>query len=104
MNSRIFIFDFYYDTGTPTAAMNYYRSIFRHRRDDLQKRVTVPVLMIWGCQDAALGEELADASQNYCSNIRLEKIQNASHWVQQDAPEETNQYMDAFLNEKSAMK
>ncbi|CAF0779997.1 unnamed protein product [Rotaria sp. Silwood1] len=90
--------------GTPTAAINYYRAAFRHQRNDLQVQVTVPVLIVWGCQDGALGEELADASQNYCSNVRLKKIRNASHWVQQDAPDEVNQYMEAFLNEKSAMK
>ncbi|CAF1022012.1 unnamed protein product [Rotaria sordida] len=90
--------------GTPKSAINYYRAIFRHQRDDLQVQVTVPVLIIWGCQDGALGEELADASQNYCSDVRLKKIRNASHWVQQDVPDEVNQYMEAFLNEKSAMK
>ncbi|CAF2891059.1 unnamed protein product [Rotaria sp. Silwood2] len=90
--------------GTPTAAINYYRALFRHQRDDLQAQITVPVLIVWGCQDAALGEELADASQNYCSNVQLKKIQNASHWVNQDVPDEVNQYMEAFLNEKSTMK
>ena len=90
--------------GTPTAAINYYRALFRNQRDDLLKRITVPVLIVWGCQDGALGEELADASQNYCSDVRLKKIVNASHWVQQDTPDEVNQHMEVFLNEKSAMK
>ncbi|CAF3273212.1 unnamed protein product [Rotaria socialis] len=90
--------------GTPTAAINYYRALVRHTRYDLQKRIDVPVLIIWGCQDAALGEELADASTNYCSDVRLKKIRNASHWVQQDVPDEVNQYMEAFVNESSTMK
>jgi pimeloyl-ACP methyl ester carboxylesterase len=67
-------------------------------------RITVPVLIVWGCQDKALGEELADASAKYCNDVQLKKIRNASHWVQQDTPDEVNQYMETFLNEKSAMK
>ncbi|CAF4136746.1 unnamed protein product [Adineta steineri] len=90
--------------GTTTAAINYYRALFRHPRDDLQKRINVPVLIIWGCQDGALGEELADASQTYCSDVCLKKIQNASHWVQQDAPDKVNRYIEAYLNEKSSLK
>lgn len=64
-------------------------------------RVTVPVLIIWGCQDAALGEELADASVKCCDNAKLKKIQSASHWVQQDAPDEVNKYVENFLKEKA---
>jgi pimeloyl-ACP methyl ester carboxylesterase len=59
-------------------------------------------LIVWGCQDGAITEELADASQKYCNNVQLKKIRNASHWVQQDAPDEVNKYVDDFLKEKSA--
>lgn len=48
----------------------------------------------------ALGQELADASRNYCSDVQLKKIQHASHWVQQDEPEIVNQYMESFLASK----
>jgi pimeloyl-ACP methyl ester carboxylesterase len=90
--------------GTPNAAINYYRALFRYPRDDLQKRITVPVLIVWGCQDLVLGEELADASQNYCSDVRLKKLPNASHSVQQDAPDEVNNYIETFLNEEPVIK
>lgn len=86
--------------GTPTAAINYYRALFRYPRKDLQKRITVPVLIVWGCKDGALGEELADGSLAYCADVRLKKLPNASHWVQQDAPEAVNAYMEAFLADK----
>ena len=61
--------------------------------------MSAPVLVIWGCQDTFLGEELADASQKYGSDIRIKKIPNASHWVNQDAPEAVNKYIDLFLKE-----
>ena len=60
----------------------------------------MPVLLLWGCQDEALGEELAEASQKYCSNIRLRKIANSSHWINQDVPDVVNKYMELFLNDK----
>lgn len=83
-----------------TAATNYYRALLRYQDDRFLAKVTVPVLIIWGCQDQALGEELADASVKCCTNAQLKKIRNASHWVQQDEPEEVNRYIEAFVNEK----
>jgi len=85
--------------GTTTAALNYYRALFRYQKDELLARITVPVLIIWGCQDRALGEELADASQKYCNDVQLKKIRNASHWVPQDAPDEVNKHVEDFLHE-----
>ncbi len=89
--------------GTAKAAINYYRAMFRNQKDELLAKITVPVLIVWGCQDGALGEELADASPKYCNNVQLKKIPNASHWVQQDVPDEVNKYVEAFLNEKSVV-
>lgn len=87
--------------GTTNAAINYYRGLLRYRRDDSKSFIRLPVLIVWGCQDQALGEELADASAEYCSNVQLRKIKHASHWVQQDEPEIVNQFIEAFLSEKS---
>lgn len=88
---------FFNNLGTARSAINYYRAIFRNQKDEFLVRVTVPVLIVWGCKDAALGEELADASLNFCDNVQLKKIPNASHWVQQDAPDEVNKYVEEFL-------
>lgn len=100
---EVFLYTFSQE-GTPTAAINYYRALMRYSRYDLQKRITVPVLIVWGCQDGAIGEELADGSLKFCDDVRLKKIRNASHWVQQDAPDEANRYMEDFLQEKPRMK
>ncbi len=96
------MFFFFINLGTAKAAINYYRALFRNQKDELQAQITVPVLIVWGCQDGALGEELADGSLKYCNNVQLKKIRNSSHWVQQDVPDEVNEYVEAFLNEKSA--
>lgn len=95
----VFIYTFA-QPGTANAAVNYYRALLRYPNDQLLSTVTVPVLIIWGCKDGAIGEELADASAKCCTNVQLKKIPNASHWVQQDAPDEVNSYIDAFVNAK----
>ena len=79
--------------------MNYYRALLRYQSDFSRAEISAPVLLLWGCQDPALGEELADASQKYCSDIRIQKLPNVSHWINQDAPEAVNKYMDLFLKE-----
>ncbi len=81
------------------AAINYYRAFFRYHADFSRAEITAPVLLLWGCQDRALGDELADASQKYCSDIRVQKIPNSSHWVNQDVPDIVNKYIDTFLKE-----
>jgi len=90
--------------GTPKAALNYYRAMFRYQTDLSRSQVTAPTLLLWGVNDGALGEELADASANFCADIRTRKIANCSHWVQQDRPEDCNKYMDLFLNEHTQVQ
>ena len=81
------------------ATINYYRALLQYQSDFSQAEIAAPVLVLWGCQDPALGEELADASRKYCSDIRIRKIPNASHWVNQDVPDAVNKYMEVFLKE-----
>ena len=78
--------------------------MFQYQSDFSRSEISAPVLLLWGCQDRALGEELADASRKYCSDIRVTKIPNASHWVNQDVPEMVNTYMELFLNENPVLE
>jgi len=90
--------------GSIKAAINYYRAFFRYQSDFSRAEITAPVLLLWGCLDRALGEEVADASQKYCSDIRIQKIPNASHWINQDVPDVVNKYMDTFLRENPVVE
>ncbi len=92
------------EIGTTKAAINYYRALFQYQSDFSRAEISAPVLVLWGCQDQALGEELADACQKYCSDIRIRKIANASHWVNQDVPEAVNKYMELFLKENPVIE
>jgi epoxide hydrolase 4 len=61
------------------------------------RRVDVPTLVIWGDQDRSLGRELAPPDHAWVPEVRVERIAEASHWVQADAPERVNQRMVDFL-------
>jgi epoxide hydrolase 4 len=61
--------------------------------------VDTPTLTIWGDQDHYLGWELAEPDRELVPNVRVERIADASHWVQADAPERVNQMMVDFLLE-----
>jgi epoxide hydrolase 4 len=63
------------------------------------RRVDIPTLIIWGDQDRYLGRELAEPDHAWVPEVRVERIAEASHWVQADAPERVNQLMADFLLE-----
>jgi hypothetical protein len=50
-----------------------------------------------GDQDRYLGRELAEPDRAWVPEVRVERISEASHWVQADAPERVNQLMLDFL-------
>ncbi len=84
--------------GAATGMVNWYRAMGRYAWRDLgMPRIDRPTLLIWGEQDKALGPELTRDQERYCSDLRVERIPDASHWVQQDAPEAVNRHLLAFL-------
>lgn len=58
--------------------------------------VTAPTLIIWGRNDPALGEALADPGVKLVPNRRVVFIDEASHFVQADAPERVNKLLIDF--------
>jgi pimeloyl-ACP methyl ester carboxylesterase len=86
--------------GALRAAINYYRAAFRANplaQVHTLRRVDIPTLIIWGDQDRYLGRELAEPDPAWVPDVRVERIAEASHWVQADAPERVNQLMVNFL-------
>jgi pimeloyl-ACP methyl ester carboxylesterase len=60
-------------------------------------QVQAPTLMIWGEQEFALGKELTYSTERFVPALRIRYLPNCSHWVQQEQPEEVNQFMLEFL-------
>jgi pimeloyl-ACP methyl ester carboxylesterase len=87
--------------GALTAMINYYRANFLTMgRNQPTPRIEVPTLMIWGEQDTALGLELTEGYGPYVSDFTLHRLPGVSHWVQQEAPEQVNRVMLAWLESK----
>ena len=86
--------------GALTAAINYYRALFRQNPRRVQaslRRIEAPVLVIWGERDRYLGAELAEPEGEWVPNARVERLPRASHWVQLDEPERFNSLLLEFL-------
>jgi pimeloyl-ACP methyl ester carboxylesterase len=86
--------------GAVESMINYYRAALRQSpRAALERlrKIEAPVLVIWGEQDRAVGAELAEPDPKWVPNARVERIPEASHWVQLDAPERVNELLVDFL-------
>ena len=96
-------------SGDLSGPINYYRAIVRTSvRDEILSllpdaverngHVDVPTLVIWGEQDQALSVKLLDGLDEFVSDLRIERLPDASHWVQADAPEKVNDRLLEFLS------
>ena len=86
--------------GALTAMLHWYRAGFRYGSDlSTLGRVRSRCLMLWGVQDVALGQEMAQPSIEMCDDGRLVFIEEATHWVQHDARARVNAELLAFLRE-----
>ena len=85
-----------------TAMVNYYRALVRggggKRQKDLgYPMIETPTLMLWGEDDLALTKETTYGTEDVVKDFTIRYLPRISHWVQQDAPEEVNAMMSAFL-------
>jgi pimeloyl-ACP methyl ester carboxylesterase len=100
--------------GALTAALNYYRALPSGppRNEDevkaaavtlehmLSKRsfvMEVPTLVIWGVHDIALKPGLIDGLEEFVPNLRIERVEDGSHWLINEQPETVNAAMRGFL-------
>jgi epoxide hydrolase 4 len=83
--------------GALTAMVNYYRNAFRGLLDREWGVLEIPTLMLWGEEDSSLGKELTDGTQAYVKNLLIHYIAHCGHWVQQEQPQQVNQYLREFL-------
>ena len=88
--------------GAATAALNYYRALFRDavtgRTPVPTKVIAAPTLVIWAEKDVALGTELTYGMEDFFSNeLRIEYVLETSHWVMEEQPELVNRLLLEFL-------
>ena len=96
-------------SGDLSGPVNYYRAIARETvrnevlsllPDAVERNghVDAPTLVVWGEQDQALSVKLLDGLDEFVPDLRVERLPDASHWVQADAPEEVNAALREFLD------
>ncbi|MCC6904999.1 MAG: alpha/beta hydrolase, partial [Anaerolineae bacterium] len=85
--------------GAITGMLNWYRAILRcPPRPLTAPRVHVETLIIWGRQDIALSESMAQSSLGLCDDGRLEMFDEASHWVQHDRLSEVSRLLTGWFS------
>jgi pimeloyl-ACP methyl ester carboxylesterase len=91
--------------GAARAAINYYRASVRGMLKGLpgggvgEQHVDVPTLVLWGEEDRALGTDLLDGLDAWVPDLQVERLPDANHWVQLDAPDRVNAALLDFLDE-----
>jgi pimeloyl-ACP methyl ester carboxylesterase len=86
-----------------TAMLNYYRAIrssraMRQVSAPYVLPIEIPTLLLWGERDIALGKETTYGTEHYVRHLTVRYLPEASHWVQQEAPEIVNAMIAAFLD------
>lgn len=86
--------------GALAAALAYYRTLRSTSPDEVRTRfgtIGAPTLLIWGLLDLALSPALTEGLGAWVPDLRVERIAEASHWVQHEQPERVNRLLLAHL-------
>ena len=59
--------------------------------------IETPTLIVWGEEDAALGIERLDGTDEYVRDLTIHRLPGVSHWVQQEAPQKVNPILREWL-------
>jgi pimeloyl-ACP methyl ester carboxylesterase len=85
-----------------TAMLNWYRA-FKYDVFKTYPKVTVPTLIIWGKNDVTLSAEMAKDSANMCLNGKLIMLNDATHWLHHEKPDEVNRLILDFVGPSSTL-
>jgi pimeloyl-ACP methyl ester carboxylesterase len=80
--------------------INWYRACMRLPLDvDHNARVRVPTLVIWGARDHFIHRKMARASVEFCDQGRLERFDDATHWLHHEEPERVSALLTGFFED-----
>jgi epoxide hydrolase 4 len=85
--------------GAMRAMIHWYRAAFRFPPVQRARVIDLPSLLIWAEDDIALGLSLTHGLERWVPNLRTHYIAHCGHWVQNEASEEVNEQVLAFLSE-----
>ena len=78
-----------------TGPVNFYRAALRYRNDlfGAPQQVDAQTQLVWGEPDPFATPRVLNGLEQWIPNLRIERIPNASHWVQNDAPRRVNELL-----------
>ncbi|WP_162054315.1 alpha/beta fold hydrolase [Pontibacter pamirensis] len=79
-----------------TTMINWYRA-YKYKTLYVSREVTVPTLMLWGRKDTFLSDTMAQPSIAKCTNGQLVFMDNATHWLHHEKPDEVNSFIYEFI-------
>jgi len=87
------------------GGIDWYRALVKGRKQvsSSPPMITTPTMLIWGERDLALGRELSEGTERFVTNLRVERLEGASHWVQQDAPDAVNRLLQSHLEQHGGL-
>jgi pimeloyl-ACP methyl ester carboxylesterase len=84
--------------GAARGMLHWYRALLlRPSRRVPSARVLVPTMILWGCRDRFLGEEMVEPSLALCDRGQVERFPNGTHWVQHEEAEGVNRALLGFF-------
>lgn len=91
--------------GGLTAMLNWYRALMRggglgRMNHSGPPVIEVPTLFLWGDADAALSFATTHGTEKYVADLTFRVFPGVSHWIQQEAPDEVNAMIEAWLSGK----
>ncbi|MFN2227568.1 MAG: alpha/beta fold hydrolase, partial [Anaerolineae bacterium] len=87
--------------GALPAMIHWYRAAFRlrpaRRAKPTRAVIEAPTLLLWAEEDVALGKGLTYGLEHWVPDLEIHYIPDCGHWVQNEAPQEVNERLLAFL-------
>lgn len=96
-DEELMFYRYTFTKGGFTPPLNYYRNLMKHSFVEYQPKSSIPTLIVWGVKDIALGQELAVSSAQSFDHCVIKYVGEASHWVNQEYPNEFNKHIRDFL-------
>ena len=92
--------------GALTAALNWYRALSvsdTKALAELDVKVTVPTLYVWGDADVALGRKAAESTAEHVEGpYRFEVLEGVGHWIPEEVPDRLNELLLDHLSTTSS--
>ena len=82
--------------GALPAMLNWYRAL-PLTPTTVERRIGLPVCIVWGDRDSALEPGLAEEALGWCDQAVVHHLPGAGHWLHHEEHETVNQLLLAFL-------